>query len=138
MGKTDYLEAQFLDHVFGTIPGDAFVQPTMFIGLFTVTPTADDGTGGTEVTGGAYARVALVQDGVTNTMGAAVAGLMTSAEAIVFPTATANWGTIQGAAFFDASTGGNMLYFQDLTAPAPVNNGDTARYNAGSIVVTDD
>ena len=52
-GFTDYLEDKVLDHVFG---GTAYTAPsTLYVALFTVSP-GDDGTGGTEVSGGAYAR----------------------------------------------------------------------------------
>ena len=50
-GFSDYLEDKVLDHVFG---GVAYTQPTKHVALYTVAPT--DTGGGTEVTGGAYAR----------------------------------------------------------------------------------
>lgn len=145
MGKTDFTEALFLDHLFGTTPtepllwdsGLGAVRP-IYVGLFINTLPAEDGTGGEEVAGGSYARVIVVQDGITNTFGDAVAGLKTTVEDMVFPTATADWGTIIGAGFWDHATAGNMLYSQALAATRPVNNGDTARYNSGSIAVTDD
>lgn len=52
---SDYLETRLLDHVFR---GDPFTSPTeLFVGLYTAAP-ADSG-GGTEVTGGSYARAQI-------------------------------------------------------------------------------
>ena len=51
-GFSDYLEDKVLDHVFG---GNAFTAPTtLYVALYTVAPS--DTGGGTEVSGGAYAR----------------------------------------------------------------------------------
>ena len=51
-GFSDYLEDKVLDHVFG---GTAYTAPTtLYVALYTVAPT--DTGGGTEVSGGAYAR----------------------------------------------------------------------------------
>ena len=57
-GKSDYLEAQILDHVLG---GADFVRPaTVHLALSTTTPT--DAGGITEPSGGAYARQAITND----------------------------------------------------------------------------
>ena len=51
-GFSDYLEDKVLEHVFG---GNAFTAPsTLYVALYTVAPS--DTGGGTEVSGGAYAR----------------------------------------------------------------------------------
>jgi hypothetical protein len=52
---TDYLENKIIDWLFR---GQSFVPPgPLYIGLFTAVPT--DVGGGTEVTGGGYARAAV-------------------------------------------------------------------------------
>ena len=49
---SNFLELEVLDHVFGAA---VYTAPaTLYIALYTVAPT--DAAGGTEVTGGAYAR----------------------------------------------------------------------------------
>lgn len=79
----------------------------MYVGLYTVTPN-DAGTGGTEVSGGSYARQAITSG--TGTW-AAPAGSGTSNSAdVVFPAATADWGTIKSAALHSAATAGTILY----------------------------
>ena len=51
---TNYLENKLIDHFLGTT---SYTMPAaVYIGLFTVAPT--DAGGGTEVTGGSYARQA--------------------------------------------------------------------------------
>lgn len=142
MGKTDFLEQRFLDHIFNDAAHTTTLRPsTLFIGLFETIPTADDGTGGTEITAGGYARVEVIRDGAANTFDdAAAVGTMASRINVVFPTASADWPQIVGAGIWNGSTGGaDMLYFQALTgAGVTVNNGDTPRFNAGQIVITDD
>ena len=51
---SDYLENALLDHVLGTT---SYSQPTIYVALYTTAPT--DAGGGTEVSGGSYARVAV-------------------------------------------------------------------------------
>lgn len=54
-GLTDYSAANVLQYITGDRAVPAL--PSVFLGLFTAAPTSDAGTGGTEVSGGAYARV---------------------------------------------------------------------------------
>lgn len=121
---TNFLENEVLDHVLGT---GAYTMPSVFVGLFTVAPT--DAGGGTEVTGGSYARQAA-------TFSAASGGASSNSADINFPTATANWGTIVALALHDASSAGNMLMWGDLTASKTINNGTQARILAGDLDVT--
>ena len=130
--KSDYLENKILDHVIG---GVGFIAPTfLYVALYTVAPT--DSGGGTEVTGGSYARKLVVNN--LAQWPAAVGGAKSNANAITFITATANWGTIVAFALFDAGSGGNMLYWGDLVVSKVINSGDTAKFNAGDIDVTED
>jgi len=57
-GKSDYLENTILDLVYG---GVAYTPPAiLYVALFSVAPT--DAGGGTELSGGGYARVAVPND----------------------------------------------------------------------------
>ena len=114
--------------------GTARPNTPTHIGLFTVTP-ADDGTGGTEVSGGSYARQAYTANG-TN-WGSSTAGAPSTIQnltVLTFPTATANWGTVTAWGYFDALSAGNLLFFAALDTSKAVNNGDTAEFAAGSMV----
>ena len=113
------------------------IGPITHIGLFTAVP-ADDATGGTEVTGGAYARQAYAKN--STNWGSSAAGsagnpaTIQNEVAITFPEATANWGTVKGWGYFDAATTGNLLFFAALDTDKAVDNGDTAKFAVGALV----
>jgi hypothetical protein len=130
--KSNTLENALLDHVLG---GGDYTRPaTVYVALFTAAPS--DSGGGTEVTGGSYARASVTNNG-TN-WPAASGGAKSNGTDITFVTASANWGTIVAMGIFDASTSGNLLYWADLTVSKAINNGDTAKFVAGEIDVTED
>jgi len=124
MSFSNYLETEILDHVFG---GNAYTAPsTLYLALFT-TDNTDTG-GGTEVSGGAYARqsVAFTVSGNTASNSADVE----------FPTATANYGTVVAVAVMDASTGGNQLAYAGLSSDKTIETGDVFRVPAGDLDIT--
>lgn len=123
---TNFLELELLDHVFGK---GAYSAPTPYLALFTAAPT--DAGGGTEVSGGSYARVSI-----SSAMDAAASGAITNGSTITFPTASASWGTVVAFGVMDASTAGNMLWWADLAASKAVGNGDTLVFNAGDLDFT--
>jgi hypothetical protein len=124
---TDYLEDKIIDHI---LRNQAFTPPaTVYLALFTSAPS--DAGGGTEVSGGSYARQAV-------TLSAASGGASSNSADITFPTATADWGTVTHCALMDALTGGNMLMWTPLDASKTVNNGDTFKIEAGDLDVTVD
>jgi len=109
---------------------DPLSSPTrpsaIYIALYTAAPS--DAGGGTEVSGGSYARTAgsftVSGDTASNTAN------------IEFPTATASWGTVTHMAIYDASTGGNMLAWSALTSSKTVDTNDLLRFSAGQLTVT--
>lgn len=122
---TDYLEDKIIDHM---LRNQAYTPPaTIYLALFTT--ATDDAGGGTEVSGGSYARQAV-------TLSAASGGASENSADITFPTATADWGTVTHVALMDAITGGNMLMHTPLDASKTVNDGDTFKINAGDLDVT--
>ena len=95
-----------------------------YLALFTSAPNE---TGiGTEVSGGSYARQQV-------TFGNPSAGVMKNSAAIEFPTATATWGTAVAWGLFDASTGGNLVWYGNITTPKELLSGDIYRVNAGNL-----
>jgi hypothetical protein len=127
--KSDYAEAKVLDHLTGKA---SFTMPTAYVGLYTATPS--DAGGGTEVSGGSYARV----ETAGTDWAAASGGATSNAAAITFPEATANWGTVKQFGLFDDASAGNLLYWGDLTASKPIYTGDTASFAIGEIDITED
>ena len=124
MAFSDYLEDKVLEHVFG---GNAFTAPsTLYVALFTVAPS--DTGGGTEVSGGGYARqTATFNVSGTNPTEAS------NVAAIEYATATANYGTVLAVGVFDASSGGNLLAYSTLTTNKAIDTGDVFRINAGDL-----
>lgn len=125
---SDYLENEIADHLLG---GGDYIRPaTIYVGLFTAGPT--DGGGGTEVTGGSYAR-ASVTNNSTN-FPAASGGQKSNGAAISFPAATAGWGTVTHFGIYDAVSGGNLLLHGALTTSKLIETGDTPSFPIGTLV----
>lgn len=138
---SDYLENKLIDHIFRNTAYS--VPTTVYIGLLTAAPS--DSGGGTEVSGGSYARVQVGPStstwvgthGTTTGASSGTGGQTSNAATITFPTPSADWGSITHFGIYDASTGGNLLFQGALTAAKTVNNGDPApTFQAGALTVT--
>lgn len=110
--KSDFLENAILNHVLGNTPYGA--PANVHIGLFTVAPS--DSGGGTEVTGGSYARKSVTNN--TTNFPNAAGGSKSLAVQQDFPQATADWGTVVAFGLFDAASSGNLLYWGWLGSDA--------------------
>ena len=130
--KSDYLENKLLDHVLGG--GDYSRPATVYVALYTVAPT--DAGGGTAVTGGSYARKSVTNN--STNWPAASGGAKSNGTEIAFAEATASWGTVVAFGIFDDPTAGNLLYWADLTTPKAIGSGDTAKFAAGDLDLTED
>lgn len=124
MPKTYYLDDNFIN---AALRNTAFTPPTtIYVALFTVAPGV--GGGGTEVSGGSYARQTVTFSAPSN-------GQSSNDAEVLFPVATAGWGTVTSFALMDASSGGNMLYFGNLSTPRDVLTSDQIRFPASQLVV---
>jgi len=122
--KSDYLENAILNHNLRNVP---FTSPTtVYLALFLDNP--GEAAGGTEVSGGSYARRAV-------TFAAPAGGSCSNSAVVTFPTATADWGTVTHAAIMDSLTGGNVMYYGILANPATVLITQTFQMNAGALGV---
>lgn len=102
---------------------------TYYVALFTVAPT--NAGGGTEVTGGSYARQAIANN---SAQWAAPANKeISNANDVVFPAATAGWGTVVAFALMDALTAGNMVGYGSLSSPIAINAGSIRVFKAGTL-----
>lgn len=121
---SDYMETQALKWALTT---NSVTRPTTwYVALFTSATT--DAGGGTEVTGGSYARQA-----VTFTVTGDTAA---SAANVLFPTATADWGTITHVAIYDSLTTGNSLFHGAASSSKLIQTGDAYLINSGNLTVT--
>lgn len=128
---SDYLENKLVDLI---LRGQAFTPPaTVYVSLHTSATT--DAGGGTEVSGGSYARVAVTsslanwagtQSAGSTTASSGTGGATSNNATITFAAPNANWGTITHFGIWDASTAGNLLLHGALTTAKTVNNGDAA------------
>ena len=124
-GFSDYLEDKVLDHVFG---GTAYTAAsTLYVGLYTSAPS--DTGGGTECSGGSYARKSMPDMTVSGTSPTTA----TNGAAVEFVTATGSWGTVTHVGVFDAASSGNLLAWAALTTSKAVTSGDVFRFNAGEL-----
>lgn len=118
----------------------------LYVGLLTAAPS--DSGGGTEVSGGSYARVAVnstlanwagTQAAASTTASTGTGGQTSNNGSVTFPAPTANWGSITHFAVYDAPTTGNLLYWAALGTPKTVNNLDPAPFfSAAQLTVTED
>lgn len=139
---SDYLENKILDHV---LRGTAYTAPgTTYVGLLTAAP--GDAGGGTEVSGGSYARVGVTSSSAgwnnTQNSGAGASsgtdGTIENAAAINYATPTAGWGTVTHFGVYDAASAGNLLFYAALSASKTINSGDTVSFAAGALTFTID
>jgi len=138
VGMTDLMEDLVLGEIFGTTQT---VRPAaIYIGLFTVAPTVDAGTGGTEVSnaGTNYVRIAVTQADAQWTGLTAATGVISNANPILFPaTGVTDWGaTVVGVGIFDAVTSGNLLFYGPLSTPRTVVVGDTFQFAADALTIS--
>ena len=122
---TNYLENKLIDHFLGTA---SYTMPAdVYIALFTVAPS--DAGGGTEVTGGSYARQVA-------TFSAASSGATSNDSNVDFTGMPA--ATTVAIGIFDALTSGNMLLYGTLTTNKTTDAGDTLRIATGDLDISID
>ena len=124
MSFSNSFETHVLQYVF---TATTLTRPTAwYLALFTTDP--GDADGGTEVSGGAYAR-----QSVTFTVSGDTAS---NSGAIEFPTATASYGTVSHVGIYTALTGGTLIAHAALTTSKAIDTGDVFRVPDGDLDVT--
>ena len=138
---TDFAENKLIDFLFrgqalgitGASAAAGTGPATLYLALFTAAPT--DTGGGTEVTGGSYARVSVTsamanwagtQAAASTVASSGTTGTTSNNAAVTFPAPTAAWGVVTSFGVFDAAAAGNLLIYGNLSANKTVNNGDAA------------
>jgi hypothetical protein len=127
---SDYFEQQIANWFRGTSVVAALAN--LHWALYTVAPS--DSGGGTEVTGGSYARLQIASStGEWSAPG--VDGTITNNNDWIWPTATANWGTIVALAGLSAAAGGNQIIWKLLELPVTIATTEIFRLNAGKVSI---
>jgi hypothetical protein len=126
MAKSDYLAVNLLNHV---LRATSFAAPAaVYLAAYTTAPT--NAGGGAEVSGGAYTRQTL-------TLGSPAANQVANVGDVLFPMATASWGTVVHFGIFDAPASGNLLYHTALSAPRTIAIGDQLRVPANQLILSE-
>jgi len=122
---SNYLENKILDHFLGTT---TYTKPTtVYVALYTAAPS--DAGGGTEATGGSYARQVA-------TFSAASSGATSNATNVDFASMPA--ATIVAIGVHDAITSGNLLVWGTLSSNKALDAGDTLRIATGDLDISID
>lgn len=122
--KSNYLENKILDHV---LKNTSYTSPaTVYCALFTAAP--GETGGGTEVTGGSYARQSV-------TFSTASSGESHNSADVVFTLMPA--ATVTHFGIFDASTAGNLLYYGAFSASKTTTSGDTLTIPASGLSISE-
>lgn len=109
-GMTDYLAQHVLNWSVGKTAMPSL--PSGFLALFTGVGT-DSGSGFTEVSGNAYARASFAGTDWNAASGTAPSS-NSNVNAITFPTSTGSWGNVIAWGIYDASSSGNLLWWDFL------------------------
>lgn len=136
-GFSNYLKDLTLNLLFRD---GAFSQPAnLYVALFSTMPS-DAGTGGVEITGTGYARVAIATTAAAWSAPAAGTGtqrVIDNAAVVDFGTAGSDWapsGTpAVGFGLFDAATAGNYWGGNAFAATKIIQSGDSVKFNVGAL-----
>jgi hypothetical protein len=99
-----------------------------WIALFNTTPTADDGTGGTENSNSGYARQSVTWVRSAQTLNPTAT--------VTFGPAGEAWAQVNGFGVFTLVTGGTLMAFEDLTTARTLGNGDSAEFATADLSIT--
>ena len=134
---TNYLEGALIDHLFRAT---AFSQTGTWYTALMTAAHGEDGTGGTEVSGGSDARIAVTRGTGTWTKTLSTnVYTVHNTSTITFATPSADWGVVTHVGLFDALTSGNLVLEAALQFAKTINNGDPApKFNAGELKFTFD
>lgn len=140
---SNYLQNKLIDWL---LRAQSFTPPSeTWLALFTTAPTAAGG--GTEVgTGLGYARAGITsalanwagtQAASSTTASSGTSGSTSNNAQVSFGTSTSAWGTLVGIGLFDASTGGNLLFFGNLSSSQTISASNVQVYfNAAQFAIT--
>jgi hypothetical protein len=140
-GMTDYCANKLIDLIFRA---QAYSWPSNLYGaLYTATPS--NAGGGTEVSGGSYARPAIAsslaawsgtQSAGSTTASTGTSGRISNNSALTYPTATASWGTVGFEGLKDASTAGNLMFWGAIASRTIASGSSPQSHAADSLAIT--
>lgn len=120
-----------------TLRGTTYTGSRLYMALFTAAP--GEAGGGTEATFTGYARVSFRSDIQANSDQFSVpdgAGTASNTNDLVYAANSGSSQTVTHFAIFDASSGGNMLFYGTLAAPKTIDPTDIPSFPAGTVRIT--
>lgn len=150
--KSNWLSVKLLNAVLGQnsqIPGFPAAIATVHVGLWVNAGTLTDiSTGSTlgepgstgSLPGASYARRAVTNDSTQwpPATGTTVAAKTNGAPITFASAGVGGWGTVNQFAITTSATGGEILYWSDLTTPKAIAHNDTASFAIGALSITED
>lgn len=136
---SNYLEESVLNHVLTNVAtsGAAYTAPSaVYVSLHTGSP-GEDNSGANEIPTGAtynYQRESATF-GSTSTVGNTVS-ISTNATITFNQAASSYPADVTHIGLYDASTGGNLLFYGALSTQKTVTTGDIFQINSGSLTIT--
>lgn len=134
MPATNYLDQVLMQSVLGAVPYNA--PGTLYVSLSSTIPV-QNGTNFTEPTDSTYARVGVANN-TTNWVTPATLPSqgyqLQNASSIAFNQVGTNWGTILSVGLFDASTGGHLLYYTNLSVRAILTKNAIMKFKPGALL----
>lgn len=124
MSMSLYLQNKLLDATVGNV---AYTTPTtVYLALSSVDITGN--TSPTEPTGNNYSRQSV-------SFSAAANGVITNSSTATFSATGNAWPTVTAIAVMDASTGGNVLYYDNIP-PRTVTAGQSLIFVSGRVTIS--
>lgn len=133
MPLTTYGAQKLIGYLLGNV---SYAPPaTIYVALFTSVPSNTGG--GTEVSGGSYARFAATNNssfwtGATSTYPTVIS----NAQNFSFTSSTADWNTVGWIGIYDALSGGNLLWWGVLSTAVDVPSGNVYQFPTGTLQFT--
>lgn len=131
-GLSTYAEGKILELLFGDVSYS--IPATLYVAAFSAAPGP---TSNTEITGNAYARVAVTNN-TTNFPTGSGSNPYTKSNgtSIAFPTVTtANWLPVVGIGIYDASSAGNLIAWCAITSTGAIVVGATLTIPIGALTL---
>jgi hypothetical protein len=126
VSMTNYLENALLNEV---LRNTAFAAITTIYGGLLTALADGEAQSWTEVSGGAYARQSIAFNAPD------ASGICSNTSDVLYPIATANWGTIVSFFLADAVSAGNGVIHGNLSSSKVINTNDQFVFRAGNLTV---
>jgi hypothetical protein len=133
--QLNWLKGQALATAFSAFAANPLV--TVYVGLYSATPTTNANLGGTEISGNGYARQPITCSSGWSAISLNADNIheqISNSAVITFPVATPAGYTVVGIGLFDAVTAGNEIFYQAVTSQA-IAIGNQYQLAIGALIV---